>query len=42
MKIEGVGSVTIADHEGVVPFVVKYLPELSVWVGKVAGAGNTT
>ena len=30
IKIEGVGSVTIAAHEAVVPFVVKYFPEFPV------------
>jgi hypothetical protein len=33
MKIEGVGSVTIAAHEAAVPFVVRYFPELPVCDG---------
>jgi len=41
MKIDGVGSVTIADHNGDVPFVVKYLPELLSWFGNGDGSGNT-
>lgn len=36
IKIEGVGSVTIVDQEAVLPFVVKYFPELPVWLGSAS------
>jgi hypothetical protein len=38
INTDGVGSVTIAAHEAVVPFVVRYFPEFPVWEGNPDGA----
>jgi len=42
MNTDGVGSVTIAAHEAVVPFVVKYFPEFPVWEGRASTVPHCT